>query len=132
MPVRVCEATFPVLAVRKADVVPTGSFPALFTKRSTSIVASNEDVYSHSRFTDSLDYEGEVAVIIGKPGFGISQEDAMDHVWGYTILNGKIFLYTASTSSRPHRFLIDNGFSNGNLSIQISQRETNSVTMANS
>ncbi|MGT2466334.1 fumarylacetoacetate hydrolase family protein [Mesorhizobium atlanticum] len=35
----------------------------------------------------AIDYEAELAVIIGKGGRGISKEDALDHVWGYTIVN---------------------------------------------
>ncbi|EXJ65963.1 uncharacterized protein A1O5_10939 [Cladophialophora psammophila CBS 110553] len=42
---------------------------------------------SNRGFTDCLDYEGEVGVIIGKPGFGIREKVAMEHVWGYTIIN---------------------------------------------
>jgi 2-keto-4-pentenoate hydratase/2-oxohepta-3-ene-1,7-dioic acid hydratase in catechol pathway len=34
-----------------------------------------------------VDYEAELAVIIGKPGRGIQKEDALDHIFGYTILN---------------------------------------------
>ncbi len=36
---------------------------------------------------DSIDYEAELAVIIGKGGRAISRAEAMDHVWGYTIVN---------------------------------------------
>lgn len=36
-----------------------------------------------------MDYEGELGVIIGKAGFSIKEENAMDYVWGYTIINGK-------------------------------------------
>ena len=61
----------------------------IFTKRSTSIIASGEDIYPHQKFTESLDYEGEIGVIIGKAGFMIDESNAMDHVWGYTIVNGE-------------------------------------------
>jgi 2-keto-4-pentenoate hydratase/2-oxohepta-3-ene-1,7-dioic acid hydratase in catechol pathway len=66
----------------------TAVCPVIFTKRGTSIVAADEDIYLHSGFTKTLDYEGEIGVIIGKPGFKIDEKDAMDHVWGYTIING--------------------------------------------
>lgn len=36
-----------------------------------------------------MDYEGELGVIIGKAGFSIKEKDAMDYIWGYTIINGK-------------------------------------------
>ena len=35
----------------------------------------------------AIDYEAELAVVIGKGGRGISRADALDHVWGYTIIN---------------------------------------------
>jgi 2-keto-4-pentenoate hydratase/2-oxohepta-3-ene-1,7-dioic acid hydratase in catechol pathway len=60
----------------------------IFTKRSTSIIASGEDIYPHPEFTQTLDYEGEIGVIIGKAAFQIKERDAMDYVWGYTIING--------------------------------------------
>ena len=67
----------------------TASHAVIFTKRNTSIIASGEDIYLHAEFTESLDYEGEIGVIIGKTGFKIDESDALDHVWGYTIINGK-------------------------------------------
>jgi 2-keto-4-pentenoate hydratase/2-oxohepta-3-ene-1,7-dioic acid hydratase in catechol pathway len=36
---------------------------------------------------DSFDYEGEIAIVIGKKGFKIAQENAMDHIFGYTLFN---------------------------------------------
>ncbi|KIW87894.1 uncharacterized protein Z519_11478 [Cladophialophora bantiana CBS 173.52] len=56
------------------------SFPTIFTKRSTSVIAADEELSSHRVFTHCLDYEGEVGVIIGKPGFGIREKDAIGHV----------------------------------------------------
>ena len=40
-----------------------------------------------SGVSTAIDYEAELAVIIGKGGRGISKDDAFDHVWGYTIVN---------------------------------------------
>lgn len=59
----------------------------VFTKAPTTVVGHNAAVLSHSDLTDQLDYEGELAVIIGKQGRGISREEALDYVFGYTILN---------------------------------------------
>lgn len=59
----------------------------VFTKAPTTVVGHNANVLSHSEVTDQLDYEGELAVIIGKHGRGISREEALDYVFGYTILN---------------------------------------------
>jgi len=66
----------------------------MFTKRSTSIIASGEEIYSHPEFTESLDYEGEIGVVLGRSGYQIPEEEAMDYVWGYTIINGTIGCYT--------------------------------------
>lgn len=53
----------------------------------------------HHGFTESVDYEGEIGVIIGKPGFRVSESDAMDYVWGYTIIND----ITARERQRDHK-----------------------------
>lgn len=65
--------------------------PVVFTKRSTSIVSATQEIYPHPNFTDCIDYEGEVGVIIGKTGFGVNEADAMEYVWGYTLLNGTAY-----------------------------------------
>ena len=59
----------------------------IFTKRATSITGHNTEIYPHPNVTDSLDYEGELGIIIGKPGIGIAKEDAWSHVWGAVIIN---------------------------------------------
>ncbi|KAF2169452.1 hypothetical protein M409DRAFT_36169 [Zasmidium cellare ATCC 36951] len=63
------------------------SMPVVFTKRNTSIVSATHDIYPHPQFTDCIDYEGEIGVIIGKTGFNIDEANAMDYVWGYTLIN---------------------------------------------
>ena len=82
-----------------SDKVDQPSHPVIFTKRSTSIVASGHDIYPHPSFTQSLDYEGEIGVIIGKAGFAIDEKNAMDYVWGYTIIND----VTAREKQRDHK-----------------------------
>ncbi|RZT23254.1 fumarylacetoacetate hydrolase family protein [Fictibacillus sp. BK138] len=59
----------------------------VFSKAPTAVIGHGEGIPSHSNITDQLDYEGELAVIIGKTGTGISEADAMDYVFGYTIIN---------------------------------------------
>jgi 2-keto-4-pentenoate hydratase/2-oxohepta-3-ene-1,7-dioic acid hydratase in catechol pathway len=59
----------------------------VFTKAPTSVSGPGENVLSHEGVTEQLDYEGELAVIIGKAGRGIREEDALSHVFGYTIIN---------------------------------------------
>lgn len=59
----------------------------VFTKSPTCISADGETVPVHSELTDSYDYEGELAVIIGKAGHKIPKQMAYDYVFGYTIAN---------------------------------------------
>lgn len=65
--------------------IPTS--PVVFTKASTTVIGPNDNILSHADVTKALDYEVELAVIIGKDGINISKEAALDHVFGYTILN---------------------------------------------
>ncbi|ORY28180.1 putative hydrolase [Naematelia encephala] len=74
-------------------------FPVIFTKRATSIVGTNQPIYPHPDVTDSLDYEGELGIIVGKGGIQISQENAWDHVWGAVIVND----FTARERQRDHK-----------------------------
>ncbi|KAK3722770.1 hypothetical protein LTR37_002342 [Vermiconidia calcicola] len=71
-------------ASEKPDVP---SCPVVFTKRATSIIANEDGILLHEDFTEQLDYEGEIAVVIGKGGYQITEAEAMNHVWGYTIVN---------------------------------------------
>lgn len=62
-------------------------YPVFFTKPPTSIVAPGGDVLIFPNLSQSMDYEVELAVVIGTAGRNIAKTDAMDHVFGYTILN---------------------------------------------
>jgi 2-keto-4-pentenoate hydratase/2-oxohepta-3-ene-1,7-dioic acid hydratase in catechol pathway len=59
----------------------------VFSKVPTAVSGHDEGIPSHSKITEQLDYEGELAVVIGRTGTSISKEDAMDYVFGYTIIN---------------------------------------------
>jgi 2-keto-4-pentenoate hydratase/2-oxohepta-3-ene-1,7-dioic acid hydratase in catechol pathway len=59
----------------------------IFTKAPTSVIGSDSCIHAHSALTSQLDYEGELAVIIGKKGINIPEEQAHDYIFGYTILN---------------------------------------------
>ncbi|WP_188206740.1 fumarylacetoacetate hydrolase family protein [Alkalibacillus aidingensis] len=61
--------------------------PVIFTKSPSAVIGPNEAIDAHEMETGQLDYEGELAVIIGKRGKNISREDALDYVFGYTIFN---------------------------------------------
>jgi 2-keto-4-pentenoate hydratase/2-oxohepta-3-ene-1,7-dioic acid hydratase in catechol pathway len=75
------------------------SFPVIFTKAPSTVIAANAPVSAFAHLTEQLDYEAELAVIIGTPGKGISKADALDHVWGYTIVND----VTARDLQQKHR-----------------------------
>jgi 2-keto-4-pentenoate hydratase/2-oxohepta-3-ene-1,7-dioic acid hydratase in catechol pathway len=68
-----------------ADAIPT--VPIIFTKVPQSVIGPDEPILYPSGVSEQLDYEAELAVIIGKGGRGIAKADALKHVWGYTILN---------------------------------------------
>lgn len=68
-----------------AGAVPKN--PIIFSKVPETVVAHKDDVIIDSRASEAVDYEAELAVIIGKGGRAISPENAYEHVWGYTIVN---------------------------------------------
>ncbi|MDE5412554.1 fumarylacetoacetate hydrolase family protein [Alkalihalobacterium chitinilyticum] len=59
----------------------------MFTKAPTTVIGTEETVFNHAHITSQLDYEGEIAVIIGKKGTAIKEEEAYDYIFGYTLLN---------------------------------------------
>ncbi|MEK4746378.1 fumarylacetoacetate hydrolase family protein [Niallia circulans] len=59
----------------------------IFTKAPTTVIGHMGDIMEHKQVTEQLDYEGELAIIIGKKGKGIEKEKALDYIFGYTILN---------------------------------------------
>ena len=61
--------------------------PVIFSKPPTTVIGDGDVINSHPQATQELDYEVELAVVIGKKGTYISEEQAMDYVFGYTILN---------------------------------------------
>jgi len=61
--------------------------PILFTKLPTAIIGSGQPIPAFLDYTESVDYEGELAVVIGVGGRGITSSQAFDHVFGYTIVN---------------------------------------------
>ncbi|MFB9947442.1 fumarylacetoacetate hydrolase family protein [Rhizobium puerariae] len=68
-----------------AGVVPKA--PIVFSKVPETVIASGEPIRIEPDVSTAIDYEAELAVVIGKAGKGISREAALDHVWGYTIVN---------------------------------------------
>lgn len=56
-----------------SDKVDQPSHPVIFTKRFISIIAGGQDILPHLDFTQTLDYEGEIGVIIGRGGYQIAE-----------------------------------------------------------
>jgi 2-keto-4-pentenoate hydratase/2-oxohepta-3-ene-1,7-dioic acid hydratase in catechol pathway len=61
-------------------------YPALFMRSKASIMAAGKPIVRPT-CSDKLDYEAELMVIVGKGGRHISEANALDHVFGYTVFN---------------------------------------------
>jgi 2-keto-4-pentenoate hydratase/2-oxohepta-3-ene-1,7-dioic acid hydratase in catechol pathway len=79
------------------EVVP--EVPIIFTKWPNSVIGPAEPIPSTNDYTNSTDYEGELAVVMGEGGRNIAKKDAYDHVYGYTIVND----VSARTLQNRHR-----------------------------
>lgn len=62
-------------------------FPALFSKNPATVTGPDSPIWFPAPHSEQLDWECELAVIIGRPGIDIAQDGAMDHVFGYTCAN---------------------------------------------
>jgi len=72
-------------------------YPAFFMRGPNSIMAAGQPMVRPA-CSETLDYEAELMVIIGKGGRHISKEDALDHVFGYTVFNdGSVREYQRKT-----------------------------------
>lgn len=63
------------------------NYAVYFSKRVNEAVPDGGAIDSHPNVTQQLDYEAEVAFIIGKDAYHVSKEDAAEYVFGYTVLN---------------------------------------------
>lgn len=63
------------------------SYAVYFSKRVNEAVPEGGVIDGHPDVTSQLDYEAEVAVIIGKDAYQVRKEDAGKYIFGYTILN---------------------------------------------
>ncbi|WP_293871301.1 fumarylacetoacetate hydrolase family protein [Flavobacterium sp.] len=61
--------------------------PIIFSKPPTTVTATNTDIIKNTKLTSQLDWEVELAVVIGKKGKYVSKADAIDYVFGYTVIN---------------------------------------------
>lgn len=67
------------------DDIP--KFPIYFAKVAQPAIGSGDNVRAYPEYTDKVDYEVELALVIGKDGIDISKEDAESYIFGYTIVN---------------------------------------------
>mgnify|MGYP003679612754 CR=1 FL=1 len=73
--------------------------PIFFTKVPGSVIGPDDEIDSSLDQDGTLDYEGELTIVIGKEGRGIRPEDAFDHIYGYTIIND----VTARATQQRHK-----------------------------
>ncbi|MFT4235102.1 MAG: fumarylacetoacetate hydrolase family protein [Microbacterium sp.] len=66
----------------KADDTPT-----VFTFWPNSLQGHGQTTSWRRSMSEAVDYEAELGVIIGRPAKDVSEEDALSHVWGYTVVN---------------------------------------------
>ncbi|MEQ8651171.1 MAG: fumarylacetoacetate hydrolase family protein [Kiloniellales bacterium] len=69
----------------KAGAVP--AHPIVFSKVPETVIPDGAPILIDTSVSEAIDYEVELAVIVGRAGRGIAKEDALGHVWGYTLLN---------------------------------------------
>ena len=81
-------------------------YPVIFFRGPTSLTSHNGPIKIPAN-SDKLDFEGEMAVIIGKPAYCVSEENALDHVAGYSMFNdGTIRDY----QKRTHQWTVGKNF----------------------
>jgi len=79
----------------------TTDYPVLFCKFASNLVAGDADIELPPE-SGQVDYEGELAVVIGTPGRRIAEADALDHVLGYAVAND---ITMRDFQARTHQWL---------------------------
>ncbi len=74
-------------SVFKASSTQVAAWPIVFTKVPECVVGPHDDVQLPRGISEQIDYESELAVVIGAGGKNIRKEDALRHIFGYTIVN---------------------------------------------
>ena len=67
--------------------VATTKYPVIFTKATTSVNGPYDDIPVDDAISAQMDYEAELAFIIGRPVRRVTRAEAMSYVFGYTVLN---------------------------------------------
>jgi 2-keto-4-pentenoate hydratase/2-oxohepta-3-ene-1,7-dioic acid hydratase in catechol pathway len=81
--------------------------PILFSKVPECVIAPGEAIVIPTAVSTAIDYEAELAVVIGQGGKGIRAADAMRHVWGYTVVND---VTSRDWQSRHQQWLLGKSF----------------------
>lgn len=81
------------------DIARVKENPIFFSKALSAITGPNTTIKLHKNAASEIDYEAELAVIIGKPCLNVSKEQALDYIYGYTCLND----VTARDLQRTHQ-----------------------------
>lgn len=63
------------------------AYPVYFSKRATEIIGTGEEVCLHDDVTERVDYEAELAFVLGRDAKNVNEEDAYEYVFGYTVFN---------------------------------------------
>ena len=74
-------------AMFKRENYEEAKYPVVFSKRANYIIGDGEKIENHFDINDSLDYESELAVIIGRDAKNVDVKNALDYVLGYTVVN---------------------------------------------
>jgi 2-keto-4-pentenoate hydratase/2-oxohepta-3-ene-1,7-dioic acid hydratase in catechol pathway len=61
--------------------------PIVFSKPPTTVTATNTEIIKNTKLTQQLDWEVELAIVISQKGKYVAKADAMDYVFGYTVIN---------------------------------------------
>lgn len=96
-----------VTETSKTAEVKLPEHPIVFTKNVTSVTGPDADIPYDPAVTEQLDWEVELGVIIGRPGYAIDAVEAMDYVFGYTVIND---LSARDLQFRHKQFFIGKSF----------------------
>jgi 2-keto-4-pentenoate hydratase/2-oxohepta-3-ene-1,7-dioic acid hydratase in catechol pathway len=88
-----------------AGAVPDS--PIVFSKVPETVIGPGDPIVFDPEVSEAIDYEGELAVIVGKTGRRVRREEAMDLVWGYTIVND---VTARDVQSRMKQWLVGKSF----------------------
>lgn len=69
------------------DSIDIPQYPIYFSKRVNRVIGPKEKINSYEGLVEELDYEVELAIVIGKDGINIPKEKVEEYIFGYTIMN---------------------------------------------